>query len=120
MDFLVGSIDAVDVESDSLAGVLAWYSIIYTPPAELRGVLAELLRVLRPGDWLLTGHQSGVGERHIGSAYGHDLDLTAYLYTAEHVAGVIEELGATVKIRLTRAPEGSQRWPQSFVLARWP
>ena len=120
LQFAVGSIDALELDSGSLAGVLAWYSIIHTPPDELSGVLAELLRVLRPGGWLLTGHQSGVGTRHLRHAYGHDLDLTAHLYTAEHVADLIEQLGGVVQVRLTRGPEGSQRLSQSFVLARRP
>lgn len=118
--FAVGSIDALDVDSGSLAGVLAWYSIIHTPPEHLSGVLAELLRVLQPGGWLLTGHQSGTGDRHLRHAYGHDIDLTAHLYTADHVADAVEELGGVVQIRLTRGPEGGQRLPQSFVLARRP
>lgn len=91
--FSVGRIDALDIESGSVAGVLAWYSIIHTPPEELSGVLAEFLRVLQPGGWLLTGHQSGVGTRHLARGYGHEIDLTAHLYTAEHVADAIDELG---------------------------
>lgn len=120
LQFAVGSIDALAVADASLAGVLAWYSIIHTPPAALAGVLAEFLRVLRPGGWLLTGQQSGVGDRHLAHAYGHDVDLTGHLYTAEHLAVVIEELGGVMQIRLTRGPEGAQRFPQSFVLARRP
>lgn len=118
--FSVGSIDALDTESESVAGVLAWYSIIHTPPEELSGVLAEFLRVLQPGGWLLTGHQSGAGTRHLSRAYGHEIDLTAHLYTAKHVADAIEDLGGVVQTRLTRDPEHPQRFPQSFVLARRP
>ncbi len=120
LQFEVGSIDELDVDSGSLAGVIAWYSIIHTPRDHLSAVLAEMLRVLRPGGWLLTGHQSGVGDRHLAHAYGHDIDLTAHLYTAEHVADAIDELGGVVQTRLTRGPEGVQKLPQSFVLARRP
>lgn len=84
LQFTAGSIDALAIESGSVAGVLAWYSIIHTPPEELSVVLAEFLRVLQPGGWLLTGQQSGVGTRHLAHAYGHHIDLTAHLYTAEH------------------------------------
>lgn len=118
--FAEGSIDALDVAPDSVAGVLAWYSIIHTPPADLPTVVGEFLRVLEPGGWLLTGCQSGAGPRHLAHAYGHDLDLTAHLYTAEHVAGVIEDLGGVVHARLTRGPEGPQKRPQAFVLAHRP
>jgi SAM-dependent methyltransferase len=120
LKFSIGNIDALDIESGSVAGVLAWYSIIHTSPEELSFVLAEFLRVLQPGGWLLTGHQSGIGTRHLSRAYGHEMDLTAHLYTAEHVADAIEELGGVVETRLTRDPQHSQRFPQSFVLARRP
>ena len=120
LEFTVGSIDALDVATGSLAGVLAWYSIIHTRPAGLAVVLGEFLRVLEPGGWLLTGHQSGDGDRHLAHAYGHDIDLTAYLYTAEHVAAMIESLGGVVHARLTRGPERTEKRGQSFVLARRP
>lgn len=118
LGFSVGSIDALDVPAASVAGVLAWYSIIHTRPAELPTVLGEFLRVLQPGGWLLMGFQSGEGDRHLAHAYGHDLDLTAYLYTAEHLAGVLDDLGGVVHTRLTRGPEQSEKRPQAFVLAR--
>ena len=120
LGFSVGSIDMLGVESGSLAGVLAWYSIIHTRPVDLPGVLGELLRVLEPGGWLLTGHQSGEGSRHLAHAYGHDIDLTAHLYTAEQVAETIEALGGVVTVRLTRAAERSEKRSQAFVLARRP
>lgn len=31
------------------------------------------------------GFQNGEGDRHLAHGYGHDIDLTAYLYTAEHL-----------------------------------
>ncbi|WP_205843700.1 class I SAM-dependent methyltransferase [Nakamurella deserti] len=120
LDVSVGDLDALPAADGSLAGVLAWYSVIHTRPAALPGVLAELLRVLRPGGWLLIAVQSGTGSRHLASAYGHNIDLTAYLHTADALAGDLEALGATVHLRTTRGPEGAERRPQAFVLARRP
>ncbi len=118
LEFSVGSIDALELESASLAGVLAWYSIIHTPPSALPSVLRQFLRVLEPDGWLLLGFQSGEGDRHLEHAYGHDIDLTAFLYTAEYVAEVIVALGGVVHARLTRGPEGQEKRSQAFVLAR--
>src|SRR3954471_23701990 len=53
--FEVGSMAALDIGDGSLAGALAWYSLIHTPPEELPSVVAELARVLAPGGRLLTG-----------------------------------------------------------------
>jgi SAM-dependent methyltransferase len=117
LEFTVGTLDALDVATDSLAGVLAWYSVIHTPPANLRRVLSELIRVLDDGGWLLIALQSGCGDRHIPRGYGHDLDLTAYLYPVDDIAGAIEAAGGVVHTRLTRGPEQSEKHHQSFVLA---
>lgn len=116
--FMVGSIEALPVRSGSLAGVLAWYSLIHVPPVAVPAAVGELLRVLAPGGWLLIGAQSGSGSRHIGAAYGHELDLTAHLHTADRLAELITEQHGQVHVRLTRGTEQAERNPQAFVLAR--
>lgn len=53
--FEEGQLDDLPITEASLAGVVCWYSIIYTPPEHLEEAFAELARVLRPGDtccWL--------------------------------------------------------------------
>ncbi|WP_448319035.1 class I SAM-dependent methyltransferase [Streptomyces sp. CO7] len=45
--------EALPVEDGALGGVLAHYSMIHTPPAELPAVLAEQVRVLAPGGLIL-------------------------------------------------------------------
>ncbi|MEI5578918.1 class I SAM-dependent methyltransferase [Streptomyces brasiliscabiei] len=44
--FDVGDMAALDFEDGSLAGALAWYSTVHTPPAELPSLFAEFHRVL--------------------------------------------------------------------------
>ncbi len=66
LDFTVGSLDELPCQDGEFAGVLLWYSIIHTPPAGLDRVLAEAVRVLRPGGHLLVGFQSGTGTRDVG------------------------------------------------------
>lgn len=51
--FEEGRMEALPVEDAALGGVLAHYSMIHTPPAELPAVLAEQVRVLAPGGLLL-------------------------------------------------------------------
>jgi SAM-dependent methyltransferase len=50
---------ALDVATDALGGVVAWYSIIHTPPDRLPVVFSEFHRVLRPGGHLLVAFQVG-------------------------------------------------------------
>ncbi|MGZ6820822.1 MAG: class I SAM-dependent methyltransferase, partial [Blastococcus sp.] len=41
-----GSMTALDLPDASLGGLVAWYSVIHTPPELLPGVFAEFARVL--------------------------------------------------------------------------
>jgi ubiquinone/menaquinone biosynthesis C-methylase UbiE len=51
LQFLVGSLNALDLEDRSLRGITAWYSIIHTPPQELPATLSEFSRVLEDGGY---------------------------------------------------------------------
>lgn len=53
--FDVGSLDALPYEAGSVAGVLAWYSLVHHDPSTIHRPLDEFARVLRPGGELLVG-----------------------------------------------------------------
>ena len=57
--FDVGSLAALDLADAGLGGIVAWYSIIHTPPELLPEVFAEFDRVLAPGGHLLLAFQAG-------------------------------------------------------------
>lgn len=117
LKIVVGELADLGYPAAEFDGVLAWYSVIHTPPHEIEAVLSELRRVLRPGGVLLAGFQSGTGERSSTRAYGHEVDLRAFLHRVEDVAGAAEALGFRIVARLERAPRESERHPQGFVLA---
>jgi SAM-dependent methyltransferase len=53
--FRLGSMTELDAPEHSLAGILAWYSTIHLPPAELDRMLAEFRRLLTPSGMLIAG-----------------------------------------------------------------
>ncbi len=57
--YRLGSVDALPHDDGSVAGVLAWYSLIHHEPAEIGAPLAEFARVLRLGGGLLIGFFEG-------------------------------------------------------------
>ncbi|WP_084093782.1 class I SAM-dependent DNA methyltransferase [Amycolatopsis rifamycinica] len=119
--FEVGSMAALDAEDGSLAGAVAWYSLIHTPPEELAPVVAELARVLAPGGRLLTGFHVGDERRHISHGYGHDISLDAYRLPPDFVAELCLAAGLVVEARLVREPQGPfEKAPQAYLLARKP
>ena len=121
LDFSVGSLDALPCGDGEFAGLVLWYSIIHTPPAGLDRVLAEAVRVLRPGGHLLVGFQSGTGTRDVGPAYrrlGHDVRLERQLYTADEVASRLAAVRAPEVARLVRRATADERDDQAVVLVR--
>lgn len=57
--FELGSMHQLPVPDGSVAGILAWYSLIHLPPDDLDGVLAELRRAMAPGGTLVAGFFDG-------------------------------------------------------------
>src|SRR5829696_5730527 len=53
--YALGSMHQLPVPDRSVAGILAWYSLIHLPPDDLDGVLAELRRAMAPAGTLVVG-----------------------------------------------------------------
>lgn len=117
--FDVGSLTALDQPDGALGGVVAWYSIIHTPPAHLPRVFAELTRVIAPGGHLLLAFQVGDSEHvHREEVYGRPVPLDNYRHSIEHVAALLEEAGLAVDARAVREPLlGFERTQQGYLLA---
>ncbi|MEV6738293.1 class I SAM-dependent methyltransferase [Streptomyces sp. NPDC051104] len=116
--FEVGSMTGLDLPDGTLAGALAWYSTVHTPPRELPAVFREFHRVLAPGGHLLMAFKVGDERRHLDHAYGHDLSLDVYHFRPEHVSELLTDTGFEEIARLVRAAEGWEKSPQGYLLAR--
>jgi len=73
-----GSMAALDLADGSLGGLVAWYSVIHTPPDLLPDVFAEFRRVLTSGGQVVLAFQVGDERVHLEQAYGHWVSLDAY------------------------------------------
>lgn len=118
--FEVGSMTALDLADGSLAGVVAWYSIIHTPPELLPVVFAEFHRVLAPGGVLLLAFQVGDKPRRLEHAYGHDISLVAYRLSPDAIIELLGQAGFVVQSRTVREPAGFEKTQQAYVMAGKP
>ncbi|MCO6007355.1 methyltransferase domain-containing protein [Actinoallomurus purpureus] len=115
-----GSMLALDIADDTLGGVLAWYSIIHTPPEELPVIFAEFARVLAPGGHLLLGFFTTDGDSpHPAEPFDHKVSL-AYRLSIDHVADLARKAGLVEIARLRREPGENERFQHGRLLARRP
>lgn len=118
--FEIGTMTALDIASDALAGALGWYSLIHLPGHLVPVALAEFHRVIRPGGPLLLGFQEGEGPRPVVTAYGHDLGGLGVQVHRRALAEVGELLGTagfTVFSSTLAAPRPGELDSQAYVLA---
>ncbi|GGO85233.1 methyltransferase [Nocardioides phosphati] len=102
--FIAGDLSALPVASRSQDGILAWYSIIHTPPTDLPQILEEFARTLAPGGSLLLGFFAG----DPGVAFEHAV-TTAYYWSAEALTDLLHPHGFTVEHAETRTDPGARR-----------
>lgn len=118
-DVVEGHLNRLPHPDAAFDGILAWYSIIHVAPGDLSGPMAEFCRVLRPGGAVLVAFQAGDGRRReIRRAYGHDVDMAAFLHSTDHVVGALRAAGLEPLARLERVARATDSHPQAFVLAR--
>ena len=115
-----GSMSALALIDGGLAGIVAWYSIIHTPPKDLPAIFAEFRRVLAPGGHLLLAFQVGDAPVHLEQAYGHEISLDAYRLAPDTIAELLHEAGLVVDARLIREPDAREKVQQAYLLARKP
>ena len=121
--FEVGEMGALGVADASLAGVVAWYSVIHVPASQRPGVIGEFHRVLRPGGYALLAFQIGDDTLHVDEAFGHEVSLDFHRLQPDAVVALLDDAGFDLTARLVKAPESSSlaaKIPQGFLIARKP
>jgi ubiquinone/menaquinone biosynthesis C-methylase UbiE len=86
----LGSMHQLPVPDRSVAGILAWYSLIHLPPDDLDGVLAELRRAMAPAGTLVVGFFDG--DEVV--AFEHKV-VTAYYWPVDSFAERLRQAGFT-------------------------
>ena len=102
--FDIADMRALPAADRALAGIVAFYSVIHLPKAEVDLVLAEFLRVLQPGGGLLIAMHGGSGEVEASDWFGRDVDVKASLWSLDELAAAIESGGFAIRRRLARQP----------------
>lgn len=101
--FQVSSLRAFDEADGSLSGLLAWYSLIHLPPADLPPVLCEFARVLSPQGHLLVGFFDGEPAEPLDHAVA-----PAYHWSVDQMSSLLHDAGFEVIDTETRQDSGNR------------
>lgn len=118
--FEEGSMTDLDLPDGSLAGLVAWYSIIHIAPEDLPHVFAQFHRVLAPGGRLLLAFQVGDEPRHYDEAFGHRVNLDFRRLSPDRITELLDQAGFRTAARLLREPYEEEPPPHAYLLARKP
>jgi SAM-dependent methyltransferase len=102
--FILADLRALALPEQSLVGMVALYSIIHLPRAELGAVLAGWRRLLRPGAPLLLAFHAGSETRHLDEWWGHPVSLDLSFFTTREVEAQLTEAGFAVEAAVEREP----------------
>lgn len=115
--FEVGSMTALDLADGSVAGIVAFWSVIHVPDHAVPGVFAEFRRVLAPHGPLLVGFHVGDGTHHTSEGYtGRPISVDSYRRRPGTVAGWLRGAGFTVEAELVIRPD--EEVPGAVLFAR--
>lgn len=95
---------ALDLPDASLAGVVAFYSIIHVARSVVPRVLDEMMRVLRPGGVALIAFHGGEGELHVDEFLGETVSIDASLFQPAEMRTLLGRAGFKVEEVTSREP----------------
>lgn len=119
IEFRQGNIASLPVEDESLAGMVAFYSLIHFQEAQLSSVFQELFRVLQPNGLLFLSFHDGQEVRHLEDFLGKSVSLDFYFFERAKMERYLKEVGFEIEESLTRSPySGEVETQRSYIMAR--
>lgn len=115
--FKVGTMTDLDLADGSVAGVVAFWSVIHVPDYAMPGVFEEFRRVLRPEGPLLVGFHVGDETQHTSEGYtGRPIALDSHRRRPSKLAGWLRDAGFAIEAELVIGPD--EDVPGAVIFAR--
>lgn len=122
IDFQTGNMLALEIEDETFAGIVAFYSIVNLSREEVKQALFEIARVLKPGGRLLLAFHVGDEMVHVDELWGHPIHLDFYYFTSDEVTGYLSSAGLQIEETIERDPypEVEYQSRRAYLFARKP
>ncbi|GER91901.1 methyltransferase [Dictyobacter vulcani] len=123
IEFQQGNMAALtDIQDESWAGIVAFYSLIHFERPQLVAVLQEFYRVLQPNGLLLLAFHEGQEVRHFDEWWNQPVSLNFNFFERTEIEHYLNTAGFTIEESLTRSPYDSVevQTQRSYIIARKP
>lgn len=122
IEFTQGDMRSLPLGDESLAGVVAFYSLIHVPKPEVGTALAEMSRVLRPGGLACLAFHVGDSTVHLDEWWGRPVSLDFVFFRTDEMTGLLTEAGFRVLESVEREPYPDVEYPsrRAYLLAEKP
>lgn len=111
IDFRVGDMKSLDLPDQSLAGIVAFYSIVHFETSELDAIFLEFRRVLASGGFVLMAFHIGTETMHVDDLWGQRVDLDFRFHTTAGVVNALRAANIAVAENTEREPYADVEYP---------
>lgn len=120
IDFRIGDMKRLNLPDASLAGVVAFYSIVHFDSSELGPVLQEARRVLVPGGLALVSFHAGDQVVHVDDLFGAAVSLDFRFHVPSKVIEALRCAHFKVIEHVEREPYEDAEYPsrRCYIFAR--
>jgi len=109
IEFRVGDLRSLDLADGSLAGIVAFYSLIHLEEPEIVPALCEMRRVLAPSGLALVAFHIGEETLHRDELWGQEVSLDFRFLLPARVSAQLQEAGFRILESTEREPyEGAE------------
>jgi ubiquinone/menaquinone biosynthesis C-methylase UbiE len=123
IEFHLGNILALEVEEGAWAAIVAFYSIVHIPRADILQAFREMFRALKPGGLLFVAFHIGIEVLREENLWGHPVSLDVVFYARKEVEGYLALAGFAIEDSLERdpyAPEVEYQSRRAYIRASKP
>lgn len=122
IEFKTGNMLSLELEAESLAGIVAFYSIIHVPRDEVVTALCEMKRVLEPGGRLLLAFHIGDQILHLDEWWGESVSVDFVFFQPEEMMNYLERAGLEIEEMIERDPykDVEHQSRRAYIFARKP
>ena len=103
-DYRKGNILELEFNNDSIAGIVAFYTIVHFTKEQVHVAFGEVFRVLKPGGIFLFTYHIGEEKIHVEEFLGKKVDIELMLFNTDFICRCLKKSGFKINEVIDREP----------------